>query len=39
MLEPGELAPDFEVAGRTLHQMLEERVVVVFFFPKAFGSG
>lgn len=39
MLEPGDSAPDFRVADRTLHAMLEERTVVVFFFPKAFTPG
>jgi peroxiredoxin len=39
VLKPGDPAPDFRVGDRTLHQMLEERVVVVFFFPKTFTSG
>ena len=39
MLEPGDLAPDFAVGDRTLHQMLEERAGIVFFFPRAFGAG
>jgi peroxiredoxin len=39
VLEPGDSAPDFRVADRTLHEMLEEGTVVVFFFPKAFTAG
>lgn len=39
MLAIGEHAPDFRVGKRTLHQMLEERRVVVFFFPKTFTKG
>ena len=39
MLEPGDVAPDFGVGNRTLHQMLKERAVAVFFFPRAFGAG
>jgi peroxiredoxin len=39
MLEVGDDAPDFRVGERTLHQMLEERKVVVFFFPKTFTKG
>jgi len=39
MRKPGEIAPDFPVAGTTLHAMLAERGVVVFFFPKAFTPG
>jgi len=39
MLKPGDLAPDFAVGKRSLHQMLGKRVVAVFFFPKAFGLG
>ena len=39
MLKQGEPAPDFRVGDRTLHQMLPERVVVLFFFPKAFTAG
>jgi peroxiredoxin len=39
MLKRGALAPDFEVGGTSLHALLEERAVVVFFFPKAFTPG
>jgi peroxiredoxin len=39
MLKPGDAAPDFQVEDRSLHEMLEDRAVVVFFFPKAFGVG
>jgi peroxiredoxin len=39
MLAVGAEAPDFAVAGSTLHQILGERAAVVFFFPKAFTSG
>jgi peroxiredoxin len=39
VLELGDSAPDFRVADSTLHEMLEERTVVVFFFPKAFTPG
>lgn len=39
MLKRGTLAPDFAVAGRTLHQILDHTAAVVFFFPKAFTPG
>jgi peroxiredoxin len=39
VLEEGDDAPDFRVGERTLHQMLESRKVVVFFFPKTFTKG
>jgi len=39
MLKRGEAAPDFRVGDRSLHQMLRERAVVLFFFPKAFTAG
>jgi peroxiredoxin len=39
MLKKGEEAPDFPIGSRTLHRMLEERVVVVYFFPKTFTKG
>jgi peroxiredoxin len=39
MLRPGDLAPDFRIGDTTLHQMLEKRTVVLFFFPRAFTSG
>lgn len=39
MLKPGEIAPDFAIGGTSLYQLLEERAVLVFFFPKAFTPG
>jgi peroxiredoxin len=39
MLKGGDDAPDFRIGERTLHQMLERRKVVVFFFPKTFTRG
>jgi peroxiredoxin len=39
MLKTGDLAPDFAVGDRTLHGMLEDQRMVVFFFPKTFTSG
>ncbi len=39
MLKPGDQAPDFAIGDRTLHQILEERRAVVFFFPKTFTAG
>ena len=39
MLGIGEEAPDFSIGDRTLHGMLAERTVVVFFFPKTFTAG
>ena len=39
MLRPGDTAPDFTMGDRTLHEMLEERKVVLFFFPKTFTAG
>ena len=39
MLKRGAAAPDFAIGGTSLHAMLEERAVVVFFFPKAFTPG
>ena len=39
MLETGDEAPDFRIGERTLHQILAERAVVVFFFPKTFTAG
>jgi peroxiredoxin len=39
MLKVGALAPDFAVAETSLHQVLAERAVVLFFFPKAFTPG
>jgi peroxiredoxin len=39
MLQPGARAPDFAIGTRTLHGLLDERDVAVFFFPKAFTPG
>jgi len=39
MLSRGDVAPNFTVGERSLYQMLDERTVVVFFFPKTFTSG
>jgi len=39
MLAAGETAPDFAVGKTSLHRLLEERAVAVFFFPKAFTPG
>jgi peroxiredoxin len=39
MLKRGDAAPDFPVGDRSLHEILEDRGVVVFFFPKTFGVG
>jgi peroxiredoxin len=39
MLEPGDDAPDFGIGKTTLHRMLRDRNVVVFFFPKTFTKG
>jgi peroxiredoxin len=39
MLDRGDVAPDFRVGDRSLHEMLRERAVVVYFFPKAFTPG
>ena len=39
MLSRGDVAPDFTVNERSLYQMLEERTVVVFFFPNTFTPG
>lgn len=39
MLKRGQAAPDFKVGDRSLHQMLNDKTVVVFFFPKAFTPG
>jgi peroxiredoxin len=39
MLKRGQVAPDFRVGDRSLYEMLKERSVVVFFFPKAFTPG
>jgi peroxiredoxin len=39
MLKRGQVAPDFKVGDRSLYQMLNDKTVVVFFFPKAFTPG
>jgi peroxiredoxin len=39
VLDPGDPAPDFAVGPTTLHRLLAERKVVVFFIPKAFTPG
>jgi len=39
MLQKGDVAPDFPIGDRTLHRMLDERKVVVYFFPKTFTKG
>ena len=39
MLKRGQVAPDFTVGDRSLYQMLHDKTVVVFFFPKAFTPG
>ena len=39
MLKRNEVAPDFQIGDRSLHAMLQERAMVVFFFPKAFTPG
>ena len=39
MLAPGDEAPDFAAADRTLYGILREGPAVVYFFPKAFTPG
>ena len=39
MLKPGDPAPDFPVGDETLYQILAQRKVAVYFFPKAFTPG
>lgn len=39
MLGVYDLAPDFGVGETSLYAILETRVAVVFFFPKAFTPG
>jgi peroxiredoxin len=39
MLKAGDPAPDFPVAQGSLHALLAQGAVVVFFFPKAFTPG
>jgi peroxiredoxin len=39
MLKKGMTAPDFKVGATSLYELLRDRSVVVFFFPKAFTPG
>ena len=39
MIEAGTEAPDFNVGGRSLYDVLGDGAVVLFFFPKAFTPG
>lgn len=39
MLKFGTVAPDFRIGTGSLYEMLGERAVVVFFFPRAFTPG
>jgi peroxiredoxin len=39
VLQPGDLAPDFEIGPASLHALLEKGEAVLFFFPKAFTPG
>jgi peroxiredoxin len=39
VLQLGDAAPDFAIGKDRLHRLLEEREVVLFFFPKAFTPG
>jgi len=39
MLNRGQAAPDFATRDGSLYQLLAERSVVLFFFPKAFTPG
>jgi len=39
VLEAGDAAPDFAIGESTLHRLLGEQMVVVFFFPKTFTAG
>jgi len=39
MLQQGDAVPDFPIGDSTLAKLLEERAVVLFFFPKAFTPG
>jgi peroxiredoxin len=39
MLKPGDAAPDLAVGETRLHRILDDRAVVLFFFPKAFTPG
>jgi peroxiredoxin len=39
MLKRKDVAPDFRIGERSLYDILAERAVVVFFYPKAFTPG
>jgi hypothetical protein len=39
VLRPGEHAPDFPLKVGTLHDLLRDHAVVLYFFPKAFTPG
>jgi peroxiredoxin len=39
MLKVKDDAPDFQVGRTSLHELLKDRSVAVFFFPKAFTAG
>ncbi len=39
VLKPGDQAPDFPLKFTTLHGLLRDRAVVLYFFPKAFTPG
>jgi peroxiredoxin len=39
VLAASEIAPDFALGETTLYEILEQRSVVLFFFPKAFTPG
>jgi len=39
MLKQGDPVPDFPIGPTTLAKVLEERAVILFFFPKAFTPG
>jgi peroxiredoxin len=39
VLQQGDPVPDFAIGTSSLSKLLEERAVVLFFFPKAFTPG
>jgi peroxiredoxin len=39
VLKLGDPVPDFAIGLSTLSKLLEERAVVLFFFPRAFTPG
>jgi hypothetical protein len=39
VLQQGDAVPDFPIGESSLSKLLEERAVVLFFFPKAFTPG